>query len=90
VCFSKKNDVVYAILLAEDDQTIPPTNVTISGIHRVETVRMLGTDQPVAFQIDKNGLTFSPPETVRHHPPCEHAWAFALRGVEFQNKTRAM
>jgi alpha-L-fucosidase len=86
VCLTKKNDIVYAILLAEDDQTIPPMKVTISGIHRVETVRMLGTDQPVAFQIDKNGLTVSPPESMRHHSPCEHAWTFALTGAEFKNK----
>jgi hypothetical protein len=90
VCLTKKNDNVYAILLAEDDQTIPPTNVTISGIHRVETARMFGTDQPVAFQIDKNGLTLSLPETTRRQTPCEHAWTFALTGAAFQNKASKM
>lgn len=89
MCFTKKSDTVYSILLAEDGQTTPPASATISGIHRVETVHMLGTDQPVTFQTDRNGLTLSLPETVRHHPPCEHAWAFALTGAEFQNKSFA-
>jgi hypothetical protein len=89
VCLTKKNDTVYAIFLAEEGQTIPPTNVTISGIRRAEAVYMLGTDQPVAFQIDQNGLTISLPDATRHRLPCEHAWIFALTGTEFQNKPLA-
>ena len=57
--------------------------------YMVETVRMLGSDQPVVFQIDRNGLTVSLPQTLRRHPPCEHAWTFVLTGVEFQNKALA-
>ncbi len=86
VCLTKKNDTVYAILLAEEGQTVPPAEVTISGIRRTDAVRILGTDQPVAFRIDAGGLTISLPEAVRHRPFCEHAWTFALTGAEFQNQ----
>jgi alpha-L-fucosidase len=89
VYFTKKNDTTYAILLAEDGHTHTPTKVAISNIRRVDTVHMLGTNQPMAFQIDQKGLTISLPEPIRHHPPCEYAWTFVLTGAEFQNKTIA-
>jgi len=86
VCLTKKSDTVYAIFLAEDGQTIPPTSFTISGLRRVEAVHMLGAAQPVTFQMDRNHLTVSLPEATRHRPPCEHAWTFALTGAEFYSK----
>ena len=38
----KKNDIIYAILLTEDGRIIPTASTTVSGVSRVETVRMLG------------------------------------------------
>ena len=47
---------------------------------------MLGPEEPVKWTADAEGLAIHVPASVRNQPPCDHAWAFAVRGFELGQK----
>ena len=44
------------------------------------TVRMLGTGTPCTWSVREGTLEIAVPDGLRDEPPCEHAWAFEIRG----------
>jgi alpha-L-fucosidase len=78
VCLTKKGSKLYLIVLAADNETAPPAAVTLSTIHQATAVRMLGTNEPVAWKATDAGLAIDVPAAVRQSPPCQHAWTFEV------------
>ena len=84
VCLTKKGDALYAILLAEENETRPPASFTIPAVRGASAVRMLGcADAPTAVPSGV-GLVISVPAAARAQPPCEHAWAFEITGAQIE------
>ena len=78
ICLTQKDEKVYLIYLAKEDQSNLPEEITVSVISSARGLRMLGADEPITWEISDKGLTIKPPKAVRENPPCEHAWAFEL------------
>jgi alpha-L-fucosidase len=81
IVFTHRGKDVYAIYLApEDDDKLPP-QITFSAFKPApgSTVRMLGSERPLAWHIDPSGETrIDLPADVVASPPCHHAYAFKL------------
>ena len=81
VCFTRKKDRIYLIYLGEEGQAGPPAEIAVAAVRHARAVRMLGTQQPVAWKVDETrGLSIRVPAAVQAKPPCEHAWAFEVEG----------
>jgi alpha-L-fucosidase len=78
VCWTRKGQTIYLIMLAEKDETAPPAQVKAASLRSVRAVRMLGAAEPVAWKVDPTGLAVDIPETIRRAPPCEHAWTLEV------------
>ncbi|UCG47007.1 MAG: alpha-L-fucosidase [Phycisphaerales bacterium] len=80
---TRKDKRAYLIYLAEEDETIPPAEISVSCIKSGDFVRMLGVRAPIKWEFDQGGLTIRIPEEVRQSPPCQHAWGFEVaQGAE--------
>jgi len=88
VYLTQRDETLYLILLAGQDAALPPSDLTVPIIEGAKTVRMLGADEPVRWKTGPAGLAVSVPETIRHSPPCEHAWTFALTGARTRDVER--
>ena len=78
VCFTKKGGRVFALILAEDSDEMPPSNLRVEGICPSEgsAVTMLGRETPLEWTRDGDGFRVSiPQETL----PCSHAWVLSFR-----------
>jgi alpha-L-fucosidase len=72
--FTTKNNALYAICLGW-----PGSEVTIGTLRalypdEIEAVSMLGSDQPLKWKLDQDGLTIETPA----ERPCEHAYVFKV------------
>jgi len=85
VCLTKKAGTIYAIVLASEGQTAPPAEIEIPAVRKAQTVRMLGADSPVEWQISEKRLVIHLPAEMRTAPPCRHAWSFEVTGAEIAN-----
>ena len=64
--FTKKNNAVYAIYLADETETQMPETVTINSFKRTASTKiyLLGYDKPLAFKrTDANGMEVIVPES---------------------------
>jgi alpha-L-fucosidase len=74
-----KDDVVYAIYLAEDEGSELPRTIAVSGVRPAPdaTVMLLGhPDAPIAWEPAGDGFVLRMPAGVR--APAAHAWAFRI------------
>ncbi|HVP91549.1 MAG TPA: alpha-L-fucosidase [Terriglobales bacterium] len=81
-CFTSLPDGrVFAIYLADEDESAPPAKLMLFSITpRVGTeVRMLGVAGPVRWERAGKGVLLTLPERAVKAPPCRHAWVFELR-----------
>jgi alpha-L-fucosidase len=78
VCWTRKGQTVYLIVLAEKDETGPPAQVKAASPGAVRSVRMLGAAEPVSWKAGAAALTVDIPEGIRRAPPCEHAWTLEV------------
>jgi len=85
VYLTRKGDTVYAIVLAEEGQLAPPSDVALPFIEEVQSVRMMGDDGDLDWRGDKGGLVVSVSRAICEAPPCRYAWTFALRGAKISN-----
>jgi len=88
IYLTKKDETLYAIVLAGDDQAGPPLETILSFVEGAQAVRMVGTDREVNWQTGPAGLTVSVPETIRQLPPCRHAWTFALTAAKLRDNMK--
>ena len=80
-CFTSLADgTVYAIYLADEDETAPPPKIMIYALapKTGSEVRMLGVKAPVRWERAGKGVLLTLPEQAVRNPPCRHAWAFKL------------
>lgn len=80
VCFTKKGKVVYAFILAENDNPRPPAEVTLHGIVPTmgSQIEMLGVETPIRWRLTVAGAKMLLPEIL----PCEHAWVLKFIPAE--------
>ncbi len=78
VCFTSKGGSVYGIILAGEDETVPPGKIALRALRprRGTPVRMLGVTQPLPCTCvaDAVVVDLPPPRTL----PCEHAWVLTF------------
>jgi alpha-L-fucosidase len=72
--FTVKDEAIYAIAMA-----LPPKDFTLTafkGVYpdEVESVHMVGTDQPLQWKLTPDGLTIERPDTMPH----DHAFTFKI------------
>jgi len=77
-----RDDVVYAIYLAEDDTARLPPTIAVSGVRPAvgATVTLLGSDARISWQPTPDGAMMRLPPGVP--PPASPAWAFRIAGAE--------
>jgi alpha-L-fucosidase len=81
VVFTRKGPVAYAIYLTKDENEPWPERVTFSGPQPAlaSTVRLLGSDQPLAWENNgPGGITVQIPAAIRTAPPCKHAFTLTF------------
>jgi alpha-L-fucosidase len=84
VVFTRKNQFVYAIYLAELDGDDLPAAVSFLGPKPApgSTIRLLGAQKTWPWQADAAGrVVVTVPETLRKSPPCRHAFVFRFEPV---------
>ena len=78
VCLTQKQDdgIVYAIYLADDDETAPPETIEVGGVTPADGARvsLLGVDGDLAWERRADGIAVAIPDAVRRQPPCREAW----------------
>jgi alpha-L-fucosidase len=85
VCLTQKKDkTVYAIYLAEENESIMPSKIWLSSIQpkKDAKVSLLGYDKPLEWEEAGNGFYVEIPEKVRENPPCKYAWVVEVSSVE--------
>ncbi len=81
VCLTQKKDgTVYAIYLAEEGQTRPPTRIWMNHYQPPAgaTLTFVGTNEPLKWEPVANGFLAYIPDTIVQNPPCNDAWAIRI------------
>ncbi len=81
-CFTSLGDgTVYAIYLADEDESVPPDKLMIYSLapRPGSEVRMLGVNEPVRWEPAGKGVLLTLPGKALEMPPCRHAWVFKLK-----------
>ena len=84
ICLTRKGDVVYAIYLADDDETRPPERIRLASVRPREgsRVALLGCDEACRWSIDGDELVVDLPAAARAEPPCRYAWVMRIERAE--------
>jgi alpha-L-fucosidase len=85
VCLTQLDDgTTFAIYLADDNETNPPSKIWMSGVCPVENakVTMLGSDKKLKWEKVGNGFEADVPKEYEEHPPCRYAWVMKISGIE--------
>jgi len=80
---SLKDGTVFAIYLADEDESNPPKKILLSSIkpEAGTTVTMLGHDHSLKWENIGKGILIEVPEEAFKNPPCRYAWAFKISGA---------
>lgn len=78
--FTEKGNAVYAIYLADENETVIPANLRIGSFARTSTTKvyLLGYDKPLAPGKDNAGIELIIPDKIQKDPPGKHAWVFRI------------
>jgi alpha-L-fucosidase len=85
ICFTKgKEDEIYAIYLAGEEEKKMPATLHIKGFRgsKGTKVQLLGRSGTLKWKNDDEGMILHIPAATAAHPPCEHAWAFRITGMK--------
>jgi alpha-L-fucosidase len=79
--FTQKNNTVYAIYLADENETKLPSEIRIESFQAAKgsKVYLLGYDKPLSWVKSGAGFTIKIPQAIRQHPPCENAWVIRFQ-----------
>jgi alpha-L-fucosidase len=81
ICLTSKADkTLYAIYLADEDETSPPSKILLYS-HAPEKdakVRMLGVEGFLKWEKVGKGVLIHVPAAAVQNPPCRHAWTFKI------------
>jgi alpha-L-fucosidase len=80
VAFTRKGDVVFAILLSNDGEGALPSTVAVPGFRPQpgSKVRMLGSPVSLEWTASDAGITIAVPESTRNAVPLRHAAVFRI------------
>jgi alpha-L-fucosidase len=85
VCFTQKpaEGTVYAIYLAVENETAPPSVITAEGISPAAgaNVSMLGVEGNLEWESREHGFSVTVPAEVQANPPCSDAWILRISEV---------
>ena len=80
-CFTSLADgTVYAVYLADEDETAPPATVQLYS-HAPAAggrIALLGVAGDLRWEPAGKGVLIHVPDTARKTPPCRHAWTFKI------------
>lgn len=83
VCLTQKKDgsTVYAIYLADETEQEMPAKIWLSQLKLPAgaRIRLLGSDQNLAWEAVGTGFEVQIPEKLRKNPPCRWAWALEIK-----------
>jgi len=81
ICLTSKADkTLYAVYLADEDETSPPSKILLYS-HAPEKdakVRMLGVQGFLKWEKVGKGVLIHVPSAAVQNPPCRHAWTFKI------------
>ncbi len=77
---SLRDGTVYAIYMADENETAPPASLTIDGITPSEgaKVSLLGLDKVLSWKRTANGFSVDIPEELRNKPTGKFAWTVRI------------
>ncbi len=81
ICFTQdKHGYVYALYLAEENETNMPLEIVIRSIAPKEgsKIKLLGSNMSLKWKPIKSGFKISIPKKLRSNPPCDNAWVFKI------------
>ncbi|MCD4731605.1 MAG: alpha-L-fucosidase [Bacteroidales bacterium] len=80
VCLTQKDDAIYAIYLAEENETGMPSKIFLSSISpdKKANVSLLGVDSLLKWEKVGNGFVVDIPEQFQKIPPCKYAWVIKI------------
>ena len=81
--FTKKNNAVYAIYLADESEWQMPATIRINSFPKTPLTKiyLLGYDKPLAMDKNNSVITVAIPEKIRKTPPAMYAWVFKITGL---------
>jgi alpha-L-fucosidase len=86
ICFTSLKDqgTVFALYLADEDQQSPPPTISVESFQPLPgaKVYMLGYKNPLKWRKNGKGFLIDVPEQLVNNPPCKHAWAFKITGIQ--------
>jgi len=85
ICLTQQRDgAVYAIYLADESETVPPTKIWLSTVTPTDdaTVTFVGANTVLAWEKVGTGFLATIPEQIRKNAPCKYAWVFKISGVK--------
>ncbi len=80
VCLTQKDNAIYAIYLAEENETQMPSKIWLSSIklNKNDTLSLLGTNRKLNWEKVGNGFMVEIPENLQKSPPCNYAWVIKI------------
>ncbi len=80
----RDSDIVYAVYLADEDETQPPAHIWLSSLQAAEgaTLTLLGAEEKLKWKKVGNGVLIDLPKALRDNPPCKHAWVVKISKVD--------
>jgi alpha-L-fucosidase len=85
ICFtSLKDGTVYAIYLADENETELPATIRLSGVAPAKgaNLKLLGTDVPLHWKRDGNGAVINISEEARSRERGKFAWTIKISKIE--------
>jgi alpha-L-fucosidase len=84
VCLTRKKDgTVYAIYLAGENETRPPSKIWLSTVQpeKDAIVSFVGSNERLKWEAVGSGFEATIPENIRQLPPCDHAWVLKISKI---------
>jgi alpha-L-fucosidase len=80
---SRIDHTVYAISVAEEEDSLPPRSIRLRHILPAHNagITMLGVSGKLSWHAERDELVIDIPESVRRHPPCRHAWTIRISAI---------
>jgi alpha-L-fucosidase len=81
VCLTQgKDESIYMIYLAGEDEITPPAKIWISTLEVLENIQvnMLGSKEKLTWEKTGSGIIVNIPESLQKTPPCQNAWVIKM------------
>jgi alpha-L-fucosidase len=84
ICFTSLGDgTVFAIYLADENESAPPANISLRGIVPAENTRLtlLGSGVPLTWERTPAGSRIIIPKEAQRNAGGEYAWVVKISGL---------